>query len=184
MRRRVDDHPGLDQRVGMPAVLAPARKRLGQPGSRHCVEHEHAKRHQTRPLALPERRAARQRQHVRQEIRQLVHQVDAQLVVVDADVDVQAADHHAPRRALHLLEKRDVALLVRALLAGGEREGMRRRRDGRQTEAAGDLDHRPAQLRELLPRLADVAADRCRDLHLGTQELGEGTSRRLGVRTP
>src|SRR5688572_9369621 len=94
---------------------------------------------------------------------------------------MQTADHHAPCGALHLLEKRDVAFLVRALLAGGEREGMRRCRDGRQTEATGCLDHGPAQLRELPPRFGDVAADRCRDFHLRTQELGEGTPRRLCI---
>ena len=118
---------------------------------------------------------------MRQEVRELVHQVDAQLVVVDADVDMQTADHHAPCGALHLLEERDVAFLVRALLAGGEREGMRRCGDGREAEATGCLDHGPAQLRELLPRFGDVAADRCCDFHLRTQELGEGTPRRLCI---
>ena len=72
-------------------------------------------------LAFPERRRARQRQQVRQEVRELVHQVDAQLVVVDADVHVHAADHHAARGGLHFARHGGVVVLVRGLLRLGAR---------------------------------------------------------------
>ena len=88
-----------------------------------------------------------------------------------------AADHHAPRRALHFLEQRDVALLVGALLRRGERERMARRRDRREAVPRALLDHGAAQLAELQARLADRAAHGRRDLDLRAQELRERAPR-------
>ncbi len=46
-----------------------------------------------------------QRQQVRQEVGGLAHQVDAQVVVLDAGMDVHAADRHAPGEGLMLLAR-------------------------------------------------------------------------------
>ncbi len=171
--RGVDDHARLDQRVHVATVFAVARKRFRQPRARNAVEDHQAERHQSRALAFPERRAAREREQVRQEIPRLVQQVDAQLVVVDADVHVQAADHHAPRHALHFLEQRDVTLLVGALLLRRQRERVRARGDRREAVARGFLHQDATQVDQRRAGVAHRAADRRRDLDLRAQELRE-----------
>ena len=130
-------------------------KGSGNPVRGTAVEHQQPEGHEPGALAFPERRTARQREQVRQEIRELVHQVDAQLVVVDADVHVQAADHHAARDALHFLEQRDVALLVRALLLRrpARTDGSRRRSArGRSAPPPRSTTRRAAATRSRAPR--------------------------------
>ena len=89
---------------------------------------------------------------------ELLHQVDAQLVVLQADVHVHAADDHAARGRLHLAGQRDVAVLVGVLLLDGARERMGRCGDGRDAVLAPDVDDDLAQAREMRARLVHVAA--------------------------
>ncbi len=77
--------------------------RSGVPGARHLVEDGEPVGFEPRVFALPERRGGRQCQQMRQEIRGLVHQVDAQLVIGNADMDVHAADREPPSDALQIV---------------------------------------------------------------------------------
>ena len=115
----VVDETGLDQQVDVSLVLAPAGESLRQPGARQRAENREPERLEAGRLAFPERRGRGQREEVRQEVGQLVHQVDALFVVLDADVHVHATDQHAPRRRLHFLQQRNVAILFGVLLLHG-----------------------------------------------------------------
>ena len=107
---------------------------------------------------------------MRQEIRHLVHQVDAQFVIIDADVDVHAADQQSSRRGLHLDGKGPVPVFFRLLLFGPAAEGVRGCRNRRHAVIGGDVDDDAAQPAELDFRFLDVVADLGADLDLRTQE--------------
>ena len=76
---------------------------------------------------------------MRQEIAGLVHQVDAQLVVLDADVHVHAADDEAPADAGQVLGDRLVAVALGRLLRAPARERVGRGGDRRQPVLAASL---------------------------------------------
>ncbi len=156
----------------MPPVLAVALELLGQAGPRHAVEHADPVGFEPGILALPEGRGGRERQEMRQEVAHLVHQIDAQLVVVEPDMDVQPADDQPPRDALQIAVQHLVALARRRLLLVPEGEGMGRGGDRRHAVASGDLRHGRAQVSEIGARLGDAAAFAGADLDLRAQELG------------
>ena len=107
--------PLLHQHVDGALELAEALEALRQAGARQLVEHGEPVALEAGVLALPERRGGRQHQQVRQEIARLVHEVDAQLVVVDADVHVHAADGKPPADPGKVARERLVAGLLRRL---------------------------------------------------------------------
>ena len=107
---------------------------------------------------------------MRQEVARLVHQVDAQLVVVDADVHVHAADQQTAGDTLHVAGEYVVTLLVGVLLVRPFREGMRRGGHRRQSVAGGDLRDGSAQPGEFAVRLLYVLTDRSADLDLRGEE--------------
>ena len=100
------DQPGTDQHGEMALELAPALEQLGQAGARHLVEHGDAVGFQPGILALPEGRGGPERQQMGQEIGHLAHQVDAQLRIVEPDMDMHAADDQPPRRRLEIAGQR------------------------------------------------------------------------------
>src|SRR5512144_1505114 len=108
---------------------------------------------------------------MRQEVARLVHQVDAQLVVVDADVHMHTADQQTTGDTLHVASEYVVTLLVGVLLVRPFREGMRRGGHWRQSVATGDLRDGSAQPGEYAAGLLDVATDRSADLDLRGEEL-------------
>ena len=61
---------------------------------------------------------------MRQEIGRLAEQVDAQILVLDADMHMHAADHQPPRHVLEIAREHVVALLVGVLLARPFGEGV------------------------------------------------------------
>ena len=75
---------------------------------------------------------------MRQEIGGLAEEVDAQVVVLDADMHMHAADQQPPRHLLQILGEHVVALLVGVLLASPFGEGMGGGGDRREAELAGD----------------------------------------------
>ena len=81
------------------AILLPALEAAGQARARQLLVGGEAIALEAGVLAFRERRGGREHQQVRQEIARLVHEVDAQLVVLDADVHVHAADDEAPADA-------------------------------------------------------------------------------------
>ena len=107
---------------------------------------------------------------MRQEIARLVHQVDAQLVVVDADVHVHAADDEAAADAGQILGDGLVALALGRLLRAPAREGMGGSGNRRQPMLAGQTCHRLAQGLELLARRARRLVHLRLDLDLRFQE--------------
>ena len=62
---------------------------------------------------------------MRQKVGHLIHQIDTQLIVVNADVHMHATDDQPPRRTLHLMCERFVAILVRVFLFCPARERVR-----------------------------------------------------------
>ena len=89
---------------------------------------------------------------MRKEVGRLVHQVDAQLLVLDADVEVHAADHQALGERRHVAREQVVALLVDAALDAPVGERVGRGGDQRHAELAGGGGERRAQQRELAPQ--------------------------------
>jgi hypothetical protein len=67
-------------------------KRPGHAGARQLLIGGEAVALEAGVLAFGKGRGGRQHEQVRQEIARLVEEIDAQLVVLDADVDVHAAD--------------------------------------------------------------------------------------------
>lgn len=106
---------------------------------------------------------------MRQEIRGLVHQVDAQVVVLDPDMDVAAADQHPPDDGSQILAQRVVALLAGVGLLAPFRERMAGGGDGRVAEALGRFGHGLPQRRQLVDGLRHAALGAGADLHLALQ---------------
>ena len=129
------------------SIFAEAVELLGQAGARQLVEHGHAVGFEAGILAAPERRGGAERQQVRQEIGDLAHEIDAQLRVLDADMDMHAADHEPPRRAPG---DRGPACCSVPCRCGAARS--RRRRDGSRRQSAPDRTARRS------PQLCAAAA--------------------------
>ena len=109
---------------------------------------------------------------MREHVARLVHQVDAQIVVVDADVDVHAADDETPHHLLKVVLDRLVALLVGAFLLAPYRKRMGRRCDQPQPVRAGHRCDGAAQPLQIGTGFADGGAHPGTDLDLALQELG------------
>ena len=106
-----------------------------------------------------------------QEITRLIEQVDPQLLVLDADMDMHAADEHPVGHGLHVVSEALIALLVDIVLLAPVAEGVRGGRDrGEAVIAAGPRDAAPEPA-QLGPHLADIPADLRADLDLGPEEL-------------
>ena len=86
------NHPGSLEDVDMAFIFPVTRKLLADAGAHHCVEHRQAITAQAGVLPFPERRGTTQGQQVGQEVIELVHQVDAQFIIRNTDVDVHPAD--------------------------------------------------------------------------------------------
>ena len=120
------DAAGRDQLIDQAAVFAERGQIVGQPGARQGVEDGQAVARQPGVLASPERRRATQRQQVGQEIGRLGHQVDAQVLVLDADMDMAAADQHPPPRRAEVGAQFVIARLAGMALAAPLGEGVGR----------------------------------------------------------
>ncbi len=170
--RGVFDETGVHEDIDVALVLRVARESFRKTGARQRIEDREPVTLETRIAAFPERRGTGQGQQVRQEVRHLVHQVDAQFVVVDADVDVHAADEQAPRCSLHLDGQCVVAVLLRLLLFGPAAERVRRGGDRRHAVVRSHVDDDAAQPPQFDFRFLDVVTDLGADLDLRAQELG------------
>ena len=113
-----------------------------------------------------------EREQVRQEIGRLVQQIDAQLVVGDADMDMHPADRETPADALQIALQALVADALGRLLRLPAGEGMRRRGDRGDAVSRRDRCDRAAQPPQIGPRLVEARADPRPDLDLRAQELG------------
>ena len=107
-----------------------------------------------------------------QEIGGLTHQIDPKIFVVDADVDVHAADHQPPGHRLKVPGEGIVAVLVGVNLLFPAGEGMGGGGDGGEVIFAGDLGDGGAQFAQFPARLGNGTANIGRHLDLGLQELG------------
>ena len=102
---------------------------------------------QARVAAEPEGGVRRQREDVRQEVAGLVHDLDRQLAVLDADVDVQAEDEVRAREQLQVLDDLVVALVGIDLLVGQSENGCVPAGDDAQAVLLGEPDDLAAQSR-------------------------------------
>ena len=101
----------------------------------------------------------------------MIEKVDPELVVLDADMDMHAADHQPPRHVLEIAGEHVVALACR--YAAGSTIGKRMGRcgDRRQPELIGDAADGAAQMDQLVARLLHRSAHLGADLDLRAQEL-------------
>ena len=116
-------------------------KRPGQARARQLLVGGEAVALEAGVLAFRERRGGRQHQQVRQEIARLVHEVDAQLVVLDADVHVHAADDEPAADAGEVAGDRLVAVALGRLLRAPAREGVGGGGDRREAVLGRQLGH-------------------------------------------
>ena len=98
--------------------------------------------------------------------------LDRLLGAVDGDVHVHAEDELAPRDVLELVDERAVAVARRDPLALEQAERVRPRGADAQAASAGDVAHGLPQRAQRGLGLADVLADRRRDLDCGLHQLG------------
>ena len=126
---RVLDQPGVHQNLDGALIFAVAAELMRHAGAGQLVEHRQAVGLEPGRLPLPERRGGGERKEMRQEICRLAEQVDAQILVLDADMHMHAADHQPARHLLQVAREHVVALLVGVLLARAiwRRDGWRRR---------------------------------------------------------
>ena len=108
---------------------------------------------------------------MRHEITELPHQIDAQLVVFDADMHMHSADHHAPGGRLHFLGEDVISIACRMLLAVPVGERMGRGRKRTQSMRSSRINHGSAQNTQGFARLRYVLADSRADLDLRAQKL-------------
>src|SRR5262245_20274425 len=101
----------------------------------------------------------------------LIEEIDAQLIVLNADVHVHAADYEAPPNAGKVLGNRLIARPLRELLRAPARKGMGRGGDRRQAVLGGEISHRATQACELRARLARSLMHAGAHLDLGFEEL-------------
>ncbi len=152
--------------------LVGAREMLGQAAARQIAEDGRPIGLQAGGMALPERRRGRERQQVGQEIGRLVHQIDAQLLVLDAGVDVHAADHQARGERLPCRARGRCSAPCRPALGAPVGERVGRRRDQRHAEVAARSRATAARSSISSRRTsATVAADAGADLDLGLEQL-------------
>ncbi|MNL41779.1 hypothetical protein D3C87_1642030 [compost metagenome] len=128
--------------------------------------------------AEPEGARAADRQQVGQEVAGLVDQVDGQVLVLDAHVDVHAEDQVGAGHVLQVVDQHLVAVLVGDVLGLPVAEGVGARGHDLEAVLLGQAGDRRAQLHDVLGGLGDVGADVGADLddrlvHLGLDALAE-----------
>ena len=121
----VFDQPCIHQDIDVTLVLCIARESLRQAGAWQGIKDRETVTLESCIAPLPERRRAGQGEQVRQKIRHLVHQIDAQFVIVDTDMNVHAADEQSSRRRLHFDSQGVVTVFLRLLLFGPATERVR-----------------------------------------------------------
>ena len=140
---------GLHQMRDQTPVLVERAQSVGQAGARQGVEHGETIGGEAGILPLQKRRGAAERQHMRQEVRDLVHQADAQIVIVDTDVNMHPADQHASDRLAQIAAQRVVAALARMRLVAPLAERMGRGGDRRIAKGLRRLGHTAPQIDQL-----------------------------------
>src|SRR6202008_4544889 len=98
-------------------------------------------------------------------IRRLVQQIDAHLVIGDADVHMHAADREAPTDALQVAREALVADALSRPLGPPSREGMSSGGDRRQIVSPRHRSYRTAQSAQVGPRFVEAGADPRPDLN-------------------
>ena len=106
-----------------------------------------------------------------QEVGDLIQDVDPEVVVVDADVDVHAADQQPVRHDLHVPLQDFVPFLFGVLLVLPFRERVCRGSDRSQAMVPGDFRDSAPQVAQVGPHLGYRIANRRTDFDLGAQEL-------------
>ena len=107
-----------------------------------------------------------------QEIVDLIEQVDAQLLVLDADMDVHARDQEPPRHALHVAREDVVAFLVGVRLLRPAREGVGRGGDDGHAARLGGFGDLAAEVLQVFGGIGQRLGDLGADLDLRRDELG------------
>jgi hypothetical protein len=122
---RILEQSRIDHDVHVPLIFGIALELFRKSGTWQCVENGQPITFEPRVTTLPKGRGTGECQQVRQEVAHLVHQVDAQRIVIDADVHVHAADEQAPGSTLHFGRERIVAVFAGVFLLGPATERVR-----------------------------------------------------------
>jgi hypothetical protein len=88
------------------------------------------------------------------------------IIVINADVNMHAADHHASTNTLQVIRDRLVPLLVRVPLRPPPGKRMSGRGDWRQSVPPCDAGDTAPQVSEMITRVGGVRADSCCNLDL------------------
>src|SRR6516162_5290201 len=107
---------------------------------------------------------------MREEIRGLVQEVDAQLVIGNADMDMQAADRQPPSDGLQISVQTRVAAALGGLLRVPAGKRMRRRGDRRQTAPRRHPGDRRAKPPQIGARLFEARTNPCPNFDLRAQK--------------
>jgi len=111
----------------------------------------------------------------------LVQQIDAQLVVGNADMDVHPTDREAPPHTLQIALEALIADALGSLLRLPSRKRMRRRGNRGHPMARCDRRDRSTQSPKVGPRLVEGHADAGPDLDLRAQKLGAHLGAKQGL---
>src|SRR5271169_6686374 len=107
---------------------------------------------------------------MRQEVRGLIEKVDAQLIIGNPDMDVQAADRQPPTNGLQIIVQTRIAAALGSFLRIRAGKWMRPGGDRRQTAPRrhpGDGRPQPSQIDA---GLAEARTNPCSDLDLRSQK--------------
>ena len=105
---------------------------------------------------------------MRQEIGRLVHQIDAQFVVGQPDMDMQAADREPPHDALQVILQIGIAAALGGFLRVPAGKGMGCGGYRRHAVAGRDRGDSPAEMAQVGARFGEAGAHAGADLDLRT----------------
>ena len=168
----VGDDAAVDQVVEQLLVLLGRLDPTGRAGTGPALPDDRPDARVARVLSVPERRAGRQGQQDRKMPGHPLHDLDGQIAVGHAHVDLQPADEL-------LVDEQPVLLLHPAVASGGgqlevREHRARRRARGGDTQAlgGGDLGQPATQPHQLSPQLAQTGHDVGVGLDRGALDLG------------
>ena len=141
----VVDAARLDQKLNVFVVIAPGAKAIGKPRPRKSLEHLGPVALPAGVLSAPEGRIDGEGEDVRQKITRRIHQLDARLVVLHGDMNVQPEDEVRAGDHLEVVDDLIVTRRGRDGDVGPVRDGVRACRGDPQSAFPHQSDDFPAQ---------------------------------------
>jgi len=121
---RIINAAGLEEGIDEALVFTPSSKGGRWSCTRQALENDRSIRFQAGISAMSERRTRRQGKQVRHKITGLMHDVDAEVAVFNADMNVHSEDQQAASDFGHCFEVFGVSIVVSDGLFGPARKGV------------------------------------------------------------